>query len=156
MAYFLVDGSTDAPGKSLVVQRRRNRVHRDRRIIHDLIDLLRAHAGADHGGYCVQAGHVHLCALFDPRDLFGRLYDASVRCDAALELKAPDFVVKAHMTVLILLSASAPAWVIPLYLGSKMDHIVVLLSIYITCLCPLCGHHYKYESFCPNCQGRVL
>ena len=104
------------------MERRRDRIHGDSCLIYDLIDLFRAHSGADRLGNCVQAGHIDLGALFDALNLFRSLDDTPVRSDMSLELKAFYLLVEAHMATLIFLAAAAPARVIPLYFGRKMNH----------------------------------
>ena len=153
VADFLVDRGADALGKAFIVERSRNRVHGDCRLIDDPVDLLCAHAGTDLLRHRVQAGHVDLGALLNTLDLFRRLDDASVRRYMSLKLEGLDLIVKTHVTVLVFLSAAAPARIISFNLSCKMDHKLLTSFCFMVSLQTILMQR-NYESFFCNCQAR--
>ncbi len=109
VADLIVQRGADALRKSLIVQRCRDAAHLLRRLIDDPVDLLRTHPLTDTGGHLVEHGDIDLRAGPDSFDILRRLEKPSFRHFMSLHLRRPDLLVKGHMALLILSSASAPA-----------------------------------------------
>ena len=110
MADLLVDGGADTLRIALIVKVRWNASHFDRRIVDDIVNFLRCHAGMNLLANFIKNRNVDLRALANTFHLRRRFDEGAVRNLRALELICTELLVKRLMAVLVLFSTAAPAW----------------------------------------------
>ena len=110
MADLLVDGGADTLRIALIVKVRWNASHFDRRIVDDIVNFLRCHAGMNLLANFIKNRNVDLRALSNTFHLRRRFDEGAVRNLRALELICTELLVKRLMAVLVLFSTAAPAW----------------------------------------------
>ena len=126
MADLVVDGGADAFRIALVVQRSADCPARGRRLIDDLVDLLRANSFMNRRRNGIQHRGIDLGTGLDPGD-FCRSANQAVRGnDVAAFFIIRNFLIKRLMAFAIRTAAAAPAWI----LGFKMNSLHISPSLY--------------------------
>ena len=112
MADHLVDGSADALRVAFKIKGSRDAAHLYRIFMDQGVDILCADARTYEGIHQIEDLRIHLAGLSDPLDLRRGLNHVMLRHQIAHNTVIFNLSVERQMTVLILLSAAAPAGVI--------------------------------------------